>query len=59
MSERNGKGRYVRIEGPDGSGKSTQIELARQYAKEHGLKFLHVREPGGSELGLEIREISD
>jgi dTMP kinase len=57
MSERNGKGRYVRIEGPDGSGKSTQIELAKQYAKERGLNFLHVREPGGSELGLEIREI--
>jgi dTMP kinase len=57
MTERNGRGRYVRIEGPDGAGKSTQIEYAKKYAEKHGIKFLHVREPGGSELGNELRDI--
>jgi len=57
MKARNGKGRYIRIEGPDGAGKSTQIELARAYAEEQGIPFLVVREPGGTALGQELRNI--
>ncbi|MGH7217974.1 MAG: dTMP kinase [Candidatus Microsaccharimonas sp.] len=57
MTKRTGAGRYVRIEGPDGAGKSTQIELAKAYAEQNNIKFLHVREPGGSELGNELRDI--
>ncbi len=57
MTERNGMGRYVRIEGPDGAGKSTLIAHAEAYAKRQNLLFLHVREPGGSALGEELREI--
>lgn len=55
MSER--LGRYVRIEGPDGAGKTTQLNLAKQFAQEHGIKTTFLREPGGTELGIEIRHI--
>lgn len=50
-------GRYVRIEGPDGAGKTTQLNLARQYSEEHGIDTMFVREPGGTELGVEIRHM--
>jgi dTMP kinase len=50
-------GRYVRIEGCDGAGKSTQIELAKQYNEEKGIGAVFVREPGGSEFGARIRAL--
>lgn len=57
MAERNGLGRLSRIEGPDGAGKSTQMQLAHEYAAAHNLPFVQVREPGGTELGNKLREI--
>ena len=50
-------GRYVRIEGPDGAGKTTQLQLAQDFSIEHDIPATFVREPGGTELGVEIRHM--
>lgn len=48
---------FVTLEGGDGSGKSTQSALLEDYLRERGETVLRTREPGGSELGLELRDI--
>jgi len=49
------RGIFITFEGPDGAGKSTQVELlAQALAEREPLVF---REPGGTELGERIREI--
>ena len=45
------------MEGPDGSGKTTQINLLEQYLKEVGYECLITREPGGTVIGEEVREL--
>jgi len=49
--------RFVTFEGGEGSGKTTQIKLAADWLKEHGISALSTAEPGGTPLGLKIREI--
>lgn len=51
------RGYFITIEGPDGSGKSTQIKLLKEYFKEKKLDILVTREPGGTRIGEKIREI--
>ncbi len=51
------KGFLISFEGGEGCGKSTQIKKFTQYLKEQGVDFLLTREPGGTELGEEIRNI--
>lgn len=48
-------GVFVSFEGGDGVGKSTQIRLLAAWLEEHGLAVLATREPGGTDLGLELR----
>jgi dTMP kinase len=48
---------FVTFEGLDGSGKSTQVELLRAYLEESGREVVATREPGGTRLGEEIREL--
>ncbi len=48
---------FITIEGIDGSGKSTQIELLSKYFIENQMDFIVLREPGGTKLGEKIREI--
>uniref|UniRef100_A0A942T818 Thymidylate kinase n=1 Tax=Neobacillus citreus TaxID=2833578 RepID=A0A942T818_9BACI len=50
-------GRFITLEGGDGAGKTTQAELLTTWLQEHGETVLRTREPGGTELGLRIREI--
>jgi dTMP kinase len=45
------------MEGPDGSGKSTQIELLKEYLEGAGYDVLITREPGGNRISEAIREI--
>jgi len=45
------------IDGPDFSGKTTQINMAKEYAAKENLDIIFTREPGGTELGEELREI--
>lgn len=51
------KGFFIAIEGPDGCGKSTQIELLAAALKERGFDVVLTREPGGTRLGEEIRKV--
>lgn len=51
------KGLFITFEGIDGSGKTTQLELVDKYLKEKNLKTLLTLEPGGCELGKNIRQI--
>ena len=48
---------FVSFEGLDGSGKSTQAELLRDFLSERGEDVVLVREPGGTPLGEEIRTL--
>jgi dTMP kinase len=57
VSERNDHGLFITLEGGDGSGKSTQAELLAGWLREHGRTVVRTREPGGTEVGVEIREI--
>ena len=50
-------GLFVTFEGGDGSGKSTQSRLLADWLVERGRTVLLAREPGGTELGEELREI--
>ena len=51
------RGLFVVMEGPDGSGKSTQIELLSEYLSGLGKSCLITREPGGTEIGEQIRQV--
>jgi dTMP kinase len=57
VSERNDQGLFITLEGGDGSGKSTQAELLASWLRERGRTVVRTREPGGTEVGVEIREI--
>lgn len=50
-------GRFVVFDGPDGSGKSTQFTRFARFCREQGLEVCEVREPGGTEVGEQIRRI--
>lgn len=50
-------GRFITVEGTEGAGKSTCIEHIEQWAVSHSLPLLCTREPGGTPLAEQIREI--
>lgn len=51
------RGEFITIEGTDGSGKSTQIELLMDYLRKKGADVIFTREPGGTQISEKIREI--
>jgi len=50
-------GRLISFEGPEGSGKSTQTSLLAAHLQKLGKAVLTTREPGGTEIGEQIRNI--
>lgn len=50
-------GLFITLEGGDGSGKSTQLALLVDWLEQQGKTVVLSREPGGTELGLELRDI--
>jgi dTMP kinase len=50
-------GKFITLEGPEGSGKSTQAKMMIRRLSERGIEAMYTREPGGTELGEAIRNI--
>ncbi|MEW1836126.1 dTMP kinase [Microbacterium sp. NPDC079995] len=50
-------GLWITLEGGDGSGKTTQAALLEQWLQEQGRRVVRTREPGGTEVGVLIRDI--
>jgi dTMP kinase len=50
-------GLFITFEGIDGSGKSTQLELCGQALKASGQNVIMTRNPGGTNFGMELRQI--
>lgn len=51
------KGVFITLEGTEGSGKSTQLKTIEQYLQQHNRRYLKVREPGGTPIAEEIRNL--
>lgn len=51
------RGFFLSVEGPDGSGKTTQINLLEENLRKFGFTVLRTREPGGCAISEEIRRI--
>ena len=52
-----GKGFFIVFEGPDGSGKTTQVDLLHRALRKDGFACVITEEPGGTSEGKKIREI--
>ena len=48
---------FITFEGPDGSGKSTQIDLVARHLRRLGHRIFYTREPGGTPIGDQIRQV--
>ena len=51
------KGYFITLEGPDGCGKTTQAHMLWKYLHSRGWDAVGVREPGGTGIGEEIRDV--
>ena len=50
-------GKFITFEGGEGTGKSTQIKLLNDFLKQKNKQTLLTKEPGGTEVGAELRRI--
>jgi dTMP kinase len=50
-------GFFITFEGVDGSGKSTQMAMLVQWLEKQGHSVCVTREPGGTEFGVQLRDI--
>ncbi|MGE5557680.1 MAG: dTMP kinase [Bacillota bacterium] len=57
MTKQLDAGLFISLEGPDGSGKTTQLGLLYERLREEGYDVLATREPGGTPAGEKIREL--
>ena len=48
---------FITLEGPDGSGKSIQVPALAEFVRQLGYDVLTTREPGGTSIGDQIREV--
>lgn len=57
MTGSAGRGLWITLEGGDGSGKTTQATALEAWLRESGREVVRTREPGGSDVGVLIRDI--
>ncbi|MFN2106761.1 MAG: dTMP kinase [Candidatus Promineifilaceae bacterium] len=48
---------FITLEGPEGSGKSTQALMLAQFLSDNGFSVVTTREPGGTSIGYQIRGV--
>lgn len=48
---------FITLEGPDGSGKTSQIPALEEFLRQKGYDVLVTREPGGTDVGDQIRDV--
>ena len=51
------RGLFISVEGIDGAGKSSHVEFICEYMRSKGYKVIVTREPGGTKLGEQIRNL--
>lgn len=51
------RGRFLTLEGSEGAGKSTNLQHIAQWLEQQQIPFVQTREPGGTELGEELRSV--
>lgn len=50
-------GKFITFEGGEGTGKSTQVKMLADYLQTKGVQVITTKEPGGTEIGLDIRRL--
>lgn len=51
------RGRFITVEGGEGAGKSSNLAFIRQLLEQAGKAVIFTREPGGTPLGEEVRDL--
>ena len=49
--------KFITIEGTEGVGKTTNIEFIQNWLSQRGVEFISTREPGGTPLAEQVREL--
>ena len=49
--------KFITVEGTEGVGKTTNISFIKSWLRQHEIKFVSTREPGGTPLAEEIRDL--
>ncbi len=51
------RGKFIVIEGMEGAGKSSAISVVEKHLQQHGINYINTREPGGTPLAEQLRNI--